>query len=70
MCWRNKFLTTDATSIDDMADKLERAAKTLREMSADGVVLDDPDTVGDDYADLMTTNRRVARKYRMRKETL
>lgn len=65
LCWRNKFLTLDAKSIDDMAGILEGAAKQLREMQAAGVTLDPESGVGDDYASLITSDPEVAKKFGM-----
>jgi hypothetical protein len=41
MIWRNKYLTADATSIEEMAAKLEAAAAELRAMAAAGDDEDD-----------------------------
>lgn len=60
--WRNKFLTTDATSIQEMADTLSAASEELRKMQADGVQLD-KDGIRDDYAFLWTTDPEIAKKY-------
>jgi hypothetical protein len=35
--WRNKWLTADAKSIDDMIDSLRQAVETLEAMRRDGV---------------------------------
>jgi hypothetical protein len=37
--WRNKFLSLDAATIDDMARGLEQAAAELRRMQGAGVQL-------------------------------
>jgi hypothetical protein len=66
--WRNKFLTTDAKSLDDMITSLRNAAETLESMRADGVILDPSGGTGDDYAHLVTTDPDVARKYDMQDE--
>ena len=64
--WRNKFLTLDAKSIDDMVVKLRAAADQLEVMAKDGVTLAGGQE--DDYARLVTTDAKVARKHRMRRE--
>ena len=69
MLWRNKFLTTEATSIDEMIATLRVAAERLAAMRADGVVLDPEGGTGDDYAHLVTTDPDVARKYGMEDES-
>lgn len=61
--WRNKFLTTEATSLDEMIDILKDAVRTLEAMRADGVTLDPEGGTGDDYAYLVTTDPNVAKKY-------
>jgi hypothetical protein len=65
--WRNKLLTVNAKTIDEMIAGLSEASATLEAMRADGVVLD-PDGVADDYAHLVTNDPDVARKYDMQDE--
>jgi Nucleotidyl transferase AbiEii toxin, Type IV TA system len=65
LLWRNKFLTTDAKSIDDMIETSSGDAEELRSMKADGVMLDPEGVTGDGYAYLMTTDADVAKKYDM-----
>lgn len=67
--WRNKFLTVDATSLDEMIDTLAAAVDELRRMRADGVVLDPEGGTGDDDAHLVTTDPDVASKYDMHDES-
>lgn len=66
--WRNKWLTADATSIEDMVRMLREAADTLQELADAGLVLDGD--CGDDYARLYTTNPQVAKKLRLHKTEL
>lgn len=61
--WRNKWLTAEAKSIEEMARMLRSAADRLDQMRADGVVLEDDAGAGDDYARLVTTDPKVAEKY-------
>jgi hypothetical protein len=61
--WRNKWLTSEAKSIDDMIKMLRSAADYLEQMRNDGVYLEDHGGVGDDYAHLVTTDPKVAEKY-------
>ena len=68
LIWRNKFLTLDATSTDDMIASLRQAADTLEAMRADGVVLDPEGGTADDYAYLITTDPEIAKKYDMHEE--
>jgi hypothetical protein len=62
--WRNKWLTSNAKTIEDMIASLRAAAAELEEMRRDGVTLD-PDGVADDYAYLVTSDPEVAKKYDM-----
>lgn len=66
--WRNKFLTVDAQSLDEMVAILRDAVATLQEMQADGVVLETPGGTADDYAYLVTTDPVIAKKYEMHDE--
>ena len=50
--WRNKWLTSEAKTIDDMIASLRAAADHLDEMRKAGVILEDSGGVGDDYATL------------------
>jgi hypothetical protein len=61
--WRNKWITSEAKSIEDMISMLRTAADHLDQMRKDGVVLDDTGGLGDDYAHLVTTDAKVAEKY-------
>lgn len=60
--WRNKWLTADAQTIDDMIKMLEAAAATLREMRDAGVTLDPEGNTQDDYARLITSDPAVAER--------
>jgi hypothetical protein len=66
--WRNKFLTLDAKSLDEMIATLRRAAETLQAMRRDGVHLDPEGGTADDYALLVTNDPDVAKKYDMQDE--
>ena len=66
--WRNKWLTAEAKSLEDMIAALQTAADTLREMLADGVTLDPAGGASDDYAYLTTTDPVIAKKYDMHDE--
>ena len=67
--WRNKFLTLDAKSIDNMIDVLGGAVEELRQMKADGVTLDPAGGTADDHAHLVTNDASVAEKYGMHEES-
>ena len=67
--WRNKFLTLEARSMSDMIHMLGDAVDELRQMEADGVVLDPEGGTGDDYAYLVTTDPAIAEKYDMHDES-
>lgn len=64
--WRNKFLTTDAKTLKDMSLILQGAAQHLAAMVRDGVTLDGG--AEDDYAQLVTDNPVIAKKYDMEEE--
>lgn len=68
MLWRNKWLTAEAESLEDMVQSLQAAADTLRSMLAEGVTLDSEGGTSDDYAYLVTTDPVVAKKYGMHDE--
>ncbi|MBM4000699.1 MAG: nucleotidyltransferase family protein [Planctomycetes bacterium] len=67
--WRNKWLTAEAKSVEEMIRMLRSAADRLDQMRKDGVVLDDESGVGDDYARLVTTDPTVAEKYGLVEES-
>ena len=69
LLWRNKFLTLEAKSLDEMIATLDHAVQELRKMKADGVVLDPGGGTADDYAQLVTTDPDVARRYDMHEES-
>lgn len=61
--WRDKWVTAKARSIDDMISMLRAAADELDQMRRDGITLHDDGGVGDDYAQLVTTDAKIAEKY-------
>jgi hypothetical protein len=61
--WRNKWLTADAQTIDDMIKMLEAAAAALRDMRDAGVTLDPQGDTQDDYARLITPDPAVAERF-------
>lgn len=63
--WRNKWLTAEAKTIDDMIDGLREASEHLQKMKEDGVVLDPDGGTSDDYAMLTTNDPEIAEKYDM-----
>jgi hypothetical protein len=68
LLWRNKWLTTDAKSLDDMIAKLREAADQLEAMKGEGVVLDPEGGTSEDHALLVTTDESVAEKFGMQPE--
>ena len=60
--WRNKFLTVDANTLGEMARKLKAAAAELEAMHTTGQVTLEGG-VGDDYAELITTDPEVAKEF-------
>ena len=67
--WRNKWLTAEAASIEEMAAMLRRAADELEAMAKDGVTLDPEGGTGDDYAHLITSDPTVAARYGLHDES-
>ena len=67
MTWRNKWLTAEAKSIDDMIATYAATLKLFEEMRDDGVVLLEGG-MEDDYATLATKHRKVAKKYEFNEE--
>ena len=61
--WKNKWLTADAVSIDDMIDIYRAVADELVAMKADGVLLDPESDIANDGATLLTDDAAVAEKY-------
>ena len=66
--WRNKWLTAEAKSLEELIQALQSAADTLRSMQADGITLDAEGGTGDDYAYLVTRDPTIAKKYDMHDE--
>lgn len=69
LLWRNKWLTSEAKTIDDMILALHSAAATLTEMRDAGVSLDPGGGTADDYAHLVTTDPLVAERYGLEDES-
>jgi hypothetical protein len=63
MLWRNKFLTTEALTLDDMIMLLEHAVYELKKMRDAGVILEGG--AEDDYARLVTSDPEVAKQFGM-----
>jgi len=61
LTWRNKYLTTDAETIEDMIQAYEEALQQLREMKAAGITLGDG--AADDYATLVTNDPEIAERF-------
>ena len=66
--WRNKWLTSDARTIDDMIEGLESAATLLKAMRDAGVQLADTGSTADDYALLLVEDAEVARRFAFEEE--
>ena len=61
--FRCKWLGDDSKTLEEIALKLEAAAKDLREMAKDGIHMDADLPMADDYAFLYTDDPLVAEKY-------
>lgn len=60
--WRNKWITSDAKTIDDFIRTFEALAKKFKQWKEWGIQLYDDGGVGDDYAIFITDNMDVAIK--------
>ena len=60
--WRNKWLTPNSTSIDDMIQRHLDAVEELRGMQQKGVAID-VSNAGDDFITLLTTDPQVAKEF-------
>ena len=70
--WRNKWITANASSIDDFIATYERLAGLMKRWKSEGIILD-PDIiggVGDDYAQFCTYDEAVALKEGFEEEYL
>lgn len=63
LLWRNKWLTADALTIEDMVVLLRSAADELAEMGKAGIILDPDGGASDDYARLVTEDPEIAEKF-------
>jgi hypothetical protein len=61
--WHNRYLTDNATSIEDMVAGLRSAADELEEMRLAGVRLEDLDGIADDWGHLTTDDPQVAERF-------
>ena len=60
--WRNKWITSNASSIDDFIGTFEALAKMFKEWKEMGIKLNPNSSVGDDYAEFYTDDMDVAIK--------
>ena len=58
--WRNKWITSNAGTIDDFISKFEELAEKFRRWKKAGIKLDPDWGVGDDYADFYTEDKEIA----------
>jgi hypothetical protein len=61
--WRNKYLTAEAETLDEMINALQAAVDHLREMRSAGIILDEWSGMADDYAVLVTTDPAIAERF-------
>ena len=66
--FRNKWITSNAKTIDDMIAVYEGLAAHFKEMRDAGIALDPDSGVSDDYATLVTEDPAVATKYGLEDE--
>jgi len=62
LTWRNKWITSHASTIDDFINTFEALAKQFRQWKEWGVKLEDDSGVGDDYATFIPDDMDVAIK--------
>jgi len=60
--WRNKWITSNAKSIDDFINIFETLTKKFRVWKDWGIQLHDDGGIGDDYAAFITDNMDIAVK--------
>lgn len=60
--WRNKWITSHASSIDDFIETFENLAEIFKEWKEMGIKLNPDSGIGDDYAEFYTDNMDVAIK--------
>ena len=60
--WRNKWITANASSIDDFITTFEDLAKQFKQWKEWGIELLDDGGIGDDYATFATDKMDVAIK--------
>ncbi len=61
--WRNKWLTANAETLDDMIEIMQSAVDELEAMRDAGVWLENNGSQQDDYAFLYTNDPQVAEKF-------
>ena len=62
LTWRNKWIMSQANSIDDFIDTFESLAKMLKEWKEMEIKLDPDSSIGDDYAEFYTNDMDAAIK--------
>ncbi len=58
--WRNKWITSNAGTIDDFISIFEELTEMFRRWKKAGIKLDSNSGIGDDYADFYTEDKEVA----------
>ena len=66
MLWFNKWLTSEAQNIEEMAEILDQSANELRAMAWAGITLDGG--AEGDCARLVTEDPEVAREFRLERD--
>ena len=69
--WRNKWITSDAESIDDIIEAYEKSAELMKRWKAEGIKLDPDidDVYGVDYTQFYTYDEAVALKEGFKEHT-
>ena len=63
LIWRNKYLTANAKTIDEMIQALHGAADDLRTLQSKGVTLSGESDMAGDFAYLITDDPTLAAEY-------
>lgn len=65
--WRNKWITSEAKTIDDFIETYEGLVSLFRMWKEKGIILDDDSGIDDDYATFYTFNKEVAEELQFKK---
>ena len=58
--WRNKWITSQSSSVDDFIETFEGLARMFKEWKEMGIKLDPESDIGGDYAEFYTNDMDIA----------